>query len=405
MTATETSLQARADAALAGGCTHVARSYRPALHVARAVGSRKWTVDGAELVDYTMGHGALLLGHAHPEVTAAVREQAERGTHMGAGHPLEIEWAERIIALVPSVERVRFTSSGTEATLLALRLARAATGRDVIVTLDDHFHGWHDAVVVGRGATPRGVPGSVAALSRVIEPGDDNAAAWALRERDVAAVILEASGAHYGRTALPAGFLQRLRDLCDATGTLLVVDEVVTGFRVARGGIQEVLGVRPDLTTFAKILAGGLPGGAVGGRADVMALLGSSDLAADPIVRHPGTYNANPLSASAGVTALRIVAETDAISVAAARAEELELAWRDRLHATGVAGEVWRLASIVHSAYVDQGVADRLGALLRVAGVDLFHTSAFVSTAHTEADIELTVSALDATLPRAARGD
>jgi glutamate-1-semialdehyde 2,1-aminomutase len=383
---------------LAGGSTHIVRTYRPAIYVARAAGSRKWLIDGRELVDYTMGHGALLFGHAHPEITAAVTAQAARGTHFGAAYEGEIEWAERIVRLVPSVERVRFTSSGTEATLLALRLARVFTKRQVVAKLAGHFHGWHDAVQVdGDGGAP-GVPEETASLTRVVDPAIPESLDRALADGTVAALILEASGAHYGGIPLPPGFIDRAQDLCKRTGTLLVIDEVVTGFRVARGGMQEILGVRPDLSTFAKAMAGGLPGGAVGGRAQVMDLLGAPADGSEPIVRHPGTFNANPLCAAAGCTALRLIEETDAIDRAAATAAELEVVWRDRLRANGVAGSVWRLASIVHCELGDAWVAERLPFAMRDAGVDLFRTSAFVSIAHTDADIEITATALDTSL-------
>ncbi|MFN2451541.1 MAG: aspartate aminotransferase family protein [Candidatus Dormibacteria bacterium] len=404
-------LQRRAGVVLAGGSTHIIRSYTPPLFVVRAEGSRKWTVDGRELVDYTMGHGALLLGHAHPAVVEAVQRQMAAGTHYGAGHPLEIGWAELICALVPSVEQVRFTSSGTEATMLAVRLARAFTGREVLVKLHDHFHGWHDAVSVdldvdGAPLAHTGVPPSVSALTRVVDPTAEGALQGALADRSAAALIVEASGAHYGRSPLPDGWLEHARELCDATGTLLIVDEVVTGFRVAPGGMQELLGVRPDLSSFGKIVAGGLPGGAVGGRREVMEMLQARDGPAGstaPRVAHPGTYNANPLSAAAGVTTLRLVSDGTVQAGAARTAAELEAIWRDRLAAAGVAGRVWRLESIIHAELEDPAAQASLGAALRQRDVDLLRTSMFVSTAHSEADLELTQTALDGALRSLAR--
>ncbi|HEY6378508.1 MAG TPA: aminotransferase class III-fold pyridoxal phosphate-dependent enzyme [Candidatus Dormibacteraeota bacterium] len=401
---TDQELDARAQAVLGGGSTHIVRSYRPRIYVVRAQGSRKWLIDGRELVDYTMGHGALLFGHSHPEITAAVAYQAARGTHYGAANEAEIEWAERIARMVASVERVRFTSSGTEATLLALRLARAFTGREMVAKLVGHFHGWHDAVQVDGHGGPAGIPEETASLTRVVDPALPAVLDQALGDGKVAALILEASGAHYGGTPLPPGFVDQARELCTRTGTLLVVDEVVTGFRVARGGMQELLGVRPDLSTFAKAMAGGLPGGAVGGRAAVMDLLGPAREGAEPVVEHPGTFNANPLCAAAGCAALRLIEETDAIERTSATAAELEAVWRDRLRAQGVPGSVRRLASIVHCELNDPDAAARLPALMREAGVDLFRTSAFVSTAHDDADIELTATALDHSLARLAAG-
>lgn len=400
-----TDLAERAARVLAGGATHVARTYRPAIHVVEARGARKRLVDGRELVDYTMGHGALLLGHAHPAIVAAVCEQAARGTHFGAASELEVEWAERIARLVPAAERVRFTSSGTEAVMLALRLARAATGRDVVVKLDGHFHGWSDVVSVdldaeGRPAAVPGVPGAVAELTRVVRPDDIAGLATALGDGRAAALILEPSGAHYGRVPLDPAFVAAARALCDGTGTLLVLDEVVTGFRVAPGGMQAVLGVSGDLVVLAKIVAGGLPGGAVGGRREVMDLLGPGPGGSPPPVAHPGTFNANPLSAAAGITCLDLVADGRAQERATAHAASLEAAWRTALDACSRGGRVWRLASIVHLSLGDPTLDAALSRELRAAGVDLLRTSAFCSTAHGDAELEVAEQALRRALER-----
>lgn len=395
-------LTARAGAVLAGGATHVARSYRPRIFVASAKGARKTLVDGRELVDYTMGHGALLLGHSHPLIVDAVCSQVEKGTHFGASHVLEIEWAELVARLVKSVQRVRFTSSGTEATMLALRLARAATGRELVAKVNDHFHGWHDALSVGldaqgRVVKPAGVPRSTALLTRVIDPDKPESLERTLADRRVAALIVEPSGAHYGRTPLPEGWCAAARKACDATGTLLIFDEVVSGFRVRPGGMQELLGVTPDLSCFAKILGGGLPAGAVGGRADVMEQVAVNDKGAARVI-HPGTFNANPLSAAAGIAMLDAAADGEPQRRASAVAAELEEIWRDRLRAAGVPGEAWRLESIVHASLDDIDAHRRLGPALREAGVDLLHTSAIVSAVHGDADLELTSTAIDTAL-------
>jgi glutamate-1-semialdehyde 2,1-aminomutase len=388
-------LAARAARVLPGGSTHAARTYRPPLYVVRAAGSHKWLVDGRELVDYTMGHGALLLGHAHPAVVAAVCAQVERGTHYGAGHPLEVEWAERICSLVESVDEVRFTASGTEAAMLALRVARVATRRDVVVKLDEHFHGWSDAVSVNLdGAVPRldpGVPAVQLQATRVIPSGDVEALRAALSPGDVAAVIFEGSGAHYGRIPMPDGYASALREECDRAGTLLVIDEVVTGFRVEPGGMQSVLGVRPDLSVFGKVMAGGLPGGAVGGRRDLMELLAGT-------IVHPGTFNANPLTASAGITTLELCADGRPQQIAAAAARRLEEGWREVMTRRGVEGTVRRLASILHIELADPARQETLAAQLRERGVDLLHTSAFCSAVHSDDDIAATVDALDSVL-------
>jgi glutamate-1-semialdehyde 2,1-aminomutase len=383
-------LQARAEKVLPGGNTHVARAYTPAVYVTRAQGSRKWLVDGRELIDYTMGHGALLLGHAHPAIVQAVRDQVARGTHYGASHPLEIEWAELISGLVPSAEQVRFTQSGTEAAMLGLRVARAATGREVVVKLHEHFHGWSDTVSVDLDATGRpeaspGVPKVVASVTRVVPPDIESIRA-ALAARDAAALILEPSGAHYGGIPLEDGLALALRAACDETGTLLVFDEVVTGFRVAPGGMQATLRVRPDLTLFGKVMGGGLPGGAVGGRRDLMALLAGR-------IMHAGTFNANPLTASAGIATLRIVGDGAPQRAADGYARTLEAEWRAVLEAVGIPGKVWRLSSIVHVKLDDPHLQGRLSNAMRDQGVDLLRTSAFCSAVHSLRDLDETAAA------------
>jgi glutamate-1-semialdehyde 2,1-aminomutase len=294
---------------LPGGLAHDVRRADPfPLAVARARGARKWDVDGHELVCYVMGHGALLLGHAHPAVVEAIRAQARVALHPGACHELERAWAAEVVRLVPSAERVRFTSSGTEATMLALQVARAFTGRPRLVKLVGHFHGWHDWAAFGvdppfaRPATP-GIPAAVANLVSVLPP-ELPAVERTLAAGDVAAVMLEPSGAAWGAVPLPEGFLAGVRALCDEHGAVLVFDEVVTGFRWSPGGAQELAGVVPDLTALAKVLAGGMPGGALAGRAEVMEVL-AFRREGETKVSHPGTHNAHPVSAAAGIATLR----------------------------------------------------------------------------------------------------
>jgi glutamate-1-semialdehyde 2,1-aminomutase len=314
------------------GITHDSRYLEPyGLYIDRAKGPRKWDVDGNGYVDYFGGHGALLLGHCHPKVVTAVHEQIERGTHFGASHEREIAWAEWIMRLVPSAERVRFTSSGTEATLMALRLARAFSGKSKIIRFKHHFHGWHDHMTSGfashfDGTPTTGVLADVAGNVLLAEQNDTAGLARLLERYDnIAAAIIEPTGAHGARLPIDPLFLQRLRDLTRQHGVLLIFDEVVTGFRVAPGGAQAEYGIIPDLTTFAKIMAGGLPGGAVAGRKDILDLLDFQVMrSADrEKINHPGTFNANPLSAAAGVAALEIVGTTDACARANRFAESL----------------------------------------------------------------------------------
>ena len=315
------------------GVTHDSRYMLPhPLSVTHAAGARKWDADGHEYVDYVGGHGALILGHSHPEVMARVAEQAGRGTHFGANHALELEWGELVREMVPCAELVRFTNSGTEATLMAMRLARAATGRRRILRLRGHFHGWHDHVAFGvthhfDGSATPGVLPELAEQTLLADPNDIPGLQALLAEHgdSIAAAILEPTGSTYGQVPLARAFVQALRDETTKHGILLIFDEVVTGFRVARGGAQEALGITPDLATLAKILAGGLPGGAVVGRRDVLELLDPERAAARGVekIGHQGTYNANPLSAAAGVATLRILRDTDAIARAHAYAAQL----------------------------------------------------------------------------------
>ena len=263
------------------GITHDSRYIEPyGLYIARAEGPRKWDVDGRCYVDYFGGHGAMLLGHCNPQVMAAVHAQLDRGTHYGACHELEIEWAELVKRLIPSAERVRFTSSGTEATLMAVRLARAFSGKPKIIRFNYHFHGWHDHMTTGHanhfdGTATTGVLDAVAGNVLLCDQNDEAALARLLEQHpgEIAAAIIEPTGANGGRVPIDPEFLQALRRLTAEHGVLLIFDEVVNGFRVSPGGAQEAYGIKPDLTTLAKILAGGLPGGAVTGRKDILDLL------------------------------------------------------------------------------------------------------------------------------------
>lgn len=296
------------------GVTHDLRYLEPfPIYIDRAAGARKWDVDGHELIDFWSGHGALLLGHSHPDVVEAVQRQAARSTHPGGCHDLEIEWAQWVRKLVPSAEKLRFVSSGTEATLMALRLVRIHTNRPRVLKFAGHFHGWHDFVIPGAdgpfdGTPVPGIPASVQAETVIVPPKDPEAVERALTgDSQIGCVILEPTGGHFGAVPLHGEFLKALREITTRLGRILIFDEVITGFRVHPGGAQGHYGVTPDLTTLAKILAGGLPGGCLAGRADILA--GLEFRPGKAKMKHPGTFNANPLSAAAGVAALRNVAD------------------------------------------------------------------------------------------------
>jgi glutamate-1-semialdehyde 2,1-aminomutase len=349
-------LAREAQALLPSGIAHDSRYLEPyGIYVERAAGPRKWDVDGNEYVDYFGGHGALLLGHNHPAVVSAVEAALAQGTHFGANHPGEVRWAAAIRRLVPSAERIRFTSSGTEATLMAVRLARAFTGRETLIRFKGHFHGWHDHMSSGYsnhfdGSPTAGVVQGVAAKVKLLEPGDEAALESALAEGDVAAVILEPTGSTFGQVPLRPEFLHTLRRLTERAGTLLIMDEVVTGFRVSPGGAQAALGVRPDLSSFAKIVAGGLPGAAVAGRADILDRLdfAASARTGQEKVQHPGTFNANPVSAAAGTAALTVIAESDVNARADATAADLRAALNRVLAEENVPWAVYGTSSGFH---------------------------------------------------------
>src|SRR2546423_527996 len=310
---TSRKLHEQAKRVFPNGVTHDLRSLEPfPIYIDRAEGAHKWDVDGHELIDYWSGHGALLLGHSHPAVTEAVQRQAGRATHPGACHELEIEWGRWVQRLVPSAERVRFVSSGTEATLMALRLSRLFNGRPRVLKFAGHFHGWHDFLVAQADSPYDGKP--TAGISpegereTVVIPPNDAALVekTLLHDARIGCVILEPTGGHWGAVPIRGPFLRDLRTITQKLERLLIFDEVITGFRVSPGGAQGHYGIKPDLTTLAKILAGGLPGGCVARRADILA--GIEIRPGKPKMSHPGTFNANPLSAAAGIATLEIVA-------------------------------------------------------------------------------------------------
>lgn len=336
-TAGSAKLYAEACQAIPAGLTHDSRTLLPyPIYAARAAGPRKWDVDGNAYVDYFGGHGALLLGHAHPAVVEAVQQQVTQGTHWGSSHALEVRWAELVQRLIPCAERVRFTASGTEASHLALRLARSYTGKPKVVRFIGHFHGWHDQVTAGAmshfdGSVPAGILPALVDQT-ILLPADDVAVAVETLEQrdDIAAVILEGSGASWGMVPLPNGFLHKLRATTQARGVVLILDEVITGFRWSRGGAQSRFGVIPDLAVLAKIVAGGLPGGAVAGRKDIMDQLDLQAAAAAgrEKIGHQGTFNANPLCAAAAVATLSIVEREEVCAQAEATAEEIRSGMR-----------------------------------------------------------------------------
>lgn len=420
-------LYQRASQVLPSGVTHDSRFMRPfPVYAERAAGAYKWDVDGHQLIDYVSGHGALLLGHNYPAVVEAASEQLTRGTHYGASQEKEIEWAEEVIRLVPSAEVVRFTSSGTEATLMALRLARSFTGKPGAIKFERHFHGWHDYVVANSkysNAAPAGVPQTTLDSVSVLPLDMEQVRSTVAERGDIGAIIIESAGASSGQLPVPRGFLKDLQAFCRAEGIVFIMDEVVTGFRWAPGGVQEVEGVTPDLTTLAKILAGGFPGGAVAGRRDIMERLQFPEPGTKAAkVGHPGTFNANPLSAAAGVACLRTIADGSHQRRAAELAAQLRAGMNGALCELGIPGFVYGQSSefriVIAGTSVpeaqdydprdlpwellEKGMPEERSRLMQLGmitrGSHFFGGGGMTTSVHTEADIAATVEAWKDTL-------
>ncbi len=307
---------ARARGIIAGGVNSPVRAFRAVggspVFMQRGQGPFLYDIDGHEYVDYVLSWGPLILGHAHPAVVKAIAQAAQRGSSFGTPTEAESELGELIRTMMPSIERIRFTSSGTEAAMSAVRLARGYTGRELIVKFAGCYHGHADSFLIaaGSGALTNGIPNSPGvtegvARETIVLPYNDTqavAAVFDAHPRKIAAVIIEPYAGNMGLVPAQPGYLQALRSMCTQHGTLLIFDEVMTGFRVARGGAQERENVRPDLTTLGKVIGGGLPVGAFGGSAEIM-----SELAPDGAVYQAGTLSGNPLAMAAGIATLRTI--------------------------------------------------------------------------------------------------
>jgi glutamate-1-semialdehyde 2,1-aminomutase len=425
-------LFAEARQRIAGGVGHDLR-FNPIspIYIDHARGARKWDVDDNEFIDYGMGNGALLLGHAHPAVLRAVHDVVDSGLHFGNDHPSMVEWAALIQVLMPSAERIRFVNSGTEGSMLALRLARAFTRRTKVLRFEGHFSGWHD--YVGRGAAPPfdapvtlGIPPSILETIVVI-PADLEFTERTLEsDRDIAAIMIEPSGASWGTVPLSVEFNRELRELATRYGVPLIYDEVITGFRYSPGGYQRLAGVTPDLSVLGKIMTGGLPGGAVVGRADIMRLF---EYTGDPQhdrhgrVAHQGTFNANPLSTAAGVATLRLASDGSVQEHADRMAGRLRRGMEavlEELHAAAFAygdssvfhvymeghpgsgaksRELLRTADAATLKSIPARVVSAFQKNLQIRGVDLLsYTGGLTSSAHTEADVDQTLGAFRETM-------
>ena len=401
-----------------GGVNSPVRAFRAVggqpFFVNRAAGCKLWDVDGNELIDYVLTWGPAILGHAHPKIIAAVKAAAEQGTSFGVPNPLEVTMAKLICDLVPSVKKIRMTSSGTEACMSVIRLARGFTKRDKIIKFDGCYHGHVDSLLVraGSGALTFGHPDSAgipAAFTQhtIVVPYNDVAAvkaAFAANPGQIAGIIVEPVPGNAGLYLPRPGFLEFLREITEADGALLIFDEVMTGFRLARGGAQERFHITPDLSTFGKVIGGGLPVGAFGGRAEIMDYLA-------PLgpVYQAGTLSGNPVAMAAGIANLQELLDGGAYCKLEELGEQLEAGMRDAAKSAGVAvqfnacgsmfcgyftGEpVWNLADAMKS---DREKFKKYFHGMLNAGVYLAPSqfeAGFISTAHTPADIEKTVQA------------
>ena len=411
----------RAQQLLPGGVNSPVRAFRSVGGTPRFIdsarGARVRDVDGNEYIDYVASWGPLVAGHAHPAVVEAIQEAATRGTSYGAPTALENELAETVISRMPSIERLRVVSSGTEAAMSAVRLARAVTGRDLIVKFDGCYHGHADSMLVSAGSgvltlgqpDSPGVPEAVAKATlsipfNSIEAIDE---AFSAHGDSIAAVIVEPVAGNMGVIEPDAGYLQHLRDVTTANGALLIFDEVITGFRVARGGAQERYGITPDLTVLGKIIGGGLPVGAYGGRAEYM-----NQIAPLGPVYQAGTLSGNPLAMAAGLATLRLLDDPAVYDELEARAATLGDGLLAAAQSAGLPATANRVGSMMTLFFTSEPVRDY--ATAKTADTALYgryfsrmldrgvyfapsqFESAFVSLVHTDDDIATTLAAAEA---------
>lgn len=408
----------RAKRRIPGGVNSPVRAFRGVggspLFMEKASGAYLWDADGNKFIDYVGSWGPFLLGHQHPKVKEAIIRQAEKATSFGAPTELESELAELVCELVPSVEMVRMVNSGTEATMSAIRLARAYTKRDKIIKFEGCYHGHGDSFLIkaGSGALTLGVPDSPG-----ITPGTSQDTLNArfndiqsvhdlvkANPEQVAAVIIEPIGGNMGVVPPQPGFLEQLRDLCTAEGIVLIFDEVMTGFRVALGGAQSLYNITPDLTTLGKIIGGGLPVGAYGGKRELMEMVAPSG----PVYQ-AGTLSGNPLAMAAGIATLRILRDEDPYPALEKKSSGLEASFAKNILDLGIKAVQTRVGSMLCLFFTDREVIDYDTAIssnketyakyfhgMLEAGIYLAPSqfeAMFVSYAHSQEDLERTVAA------------
>jgi len=411
-------LYKRACELIPGGVNNPVSAFRAVggnpIFIDRGKGSKIYDVDGNAYIDYVLSWGPLILGHSHPKVVNAIKKAAEKGTSYGAPTPLEIELAEAVLKVYPSMDKVRMVNSGTEATMSAIRVARGFTGRDKIIKFEGCYHGHADGLLVkaGSGATTFGVPDSPGvpksyAKNTITLPFNDMAALQSIIKKEwksVACVIIEPVVGNIGCVLPKPGFLESLRKLTKKFGIILIFDEVMTGFRVAFGGAQAYYGITPDMTCLGKVIGGGLPVGAYGGKKEIMAMVSP-----EGPVYQAGTLSGNPLAMTAGIETLRILSKENTYNKLESTGALLEEGLADAARKAGVNTRFYRAGTMFCTYFTNTDVIDyktaktsdtarfsRFFSAIIKKGVYIAPSqfeAGFISLAHTEKDIEKTVKA------------
>lgn len=401
-----------------GGVNSPVRAFRAVgsspLFIKNAKGSKIYDVDGNEFIDYVLSWGPMILGHAHPSVINAIKKGAENGTSYGAPTPLEIELAKMIISFFPSIEKVRMVNSGTEATMSAIRVARGFTKRDKIIKFEGCYHGHFDGLLVkaGSGAATFGIPDSEGvpesyARETITLPFNDIGALKSLLQREggsIASVIVEPVVGNMGCIMPAEGFLEALREETSKYGIVLIFDEVMTGFRVSKGGAQAYYGIKPDMTCLGKIIGGGLPVGAYGGKKEIMSMV-----APEGPVYQAGTLSGNPLAVTAGIETLKILSKNNFYERLEAKMQSLEDGLKDAAKKANVKTRFYRAGTMFCSYFTDNDVVDY--ATAKKADTQMFSKffmgmlnkgvylapsqfeAGFMSLAHSNRDISHTIDA------------